>query len=248
MTNRAYVTYSVGEGGTGATLFNQESLSLNTDEGDYTLGCKFSLSEDQPLNGIWWYSPSGDTNLPTACVIYDADTEAEVSGTLNDSPAWSGAAGSGWIKCDYSDSSIVLSSGVNYIVCIVHGGLYQFNPHYWTTGAGADGITSGPLSAPNFSSSGNLQDPYAFSSGTPNFPTETDGEGSNYWVDVEVGNPGLPVAATAQVVAPDGSFVSNLAVTVELSYSDEKWQVESDIAAALRTASGDDTLDVVFLQ
>jgi hypothetical protein len=246
MTNRAFVTYAVGEGGTGTiTLFNQQSVTLNTVTGDYTLGCMFSLSEDMPLAGIWWYSPTGDTNLPTASVIYNAETESEVAGTLNASPAWSGVAGSGWIRCDYSGSGVTLSSDVNYIACIVHSGLLQATSNYWTTGTGASGITSGPLSAPNYSSSGNLQDSYVFSSSTPDFPTDSDG--SNYWVDVEVGTPALPVNAQAVIVGPDGSFIDNLSVTTQLSYNYEKWQVENNLAVALREAAEDDTLGVVFL-
>ena len=53
---------------------------------------------------IWFYSPPAVSPpaLPTRCAIWDVRTRLVVPGTDNSSPAWSGAAGSGWVACPYA--------------------------------------------------------------------------------------------------------------------------------------------------
>ena len=66
-----------------------------------TFGTFFTLSRSASLTGIWVYSGASDATLPTACGIFDVATQAIVPGTLNTSPSWSGALGSGWVKCPF---------------------------------------------------------------------------------------------------------------------------------------------------
>lgn len=114
----------------------------------FTLGRQFSLSSACAVNKAWFYSPSGVTQLPTAVGVYRVSDQALVA--VSNSPSWSGAAGSGWISAPLSGS---LAPGVNYKVVVG-----QFNANviwnaavanYWSTGFGANGLTAGPLSAPN---------------------------------------------------------------------------------------------------
>lgn len=95
------------------TLWNQAVTPGSQVPFTGTLGTEFNLSESTPLTGIWIYSPEGAAGLPSACAIYDIDTSTQVAGTLNNSPSWSGAEGSGWVKVTY-DGSVTLNSGVNY--------------------------------------------------------------------------------------------------------------------------------------
>jgi hypothetical protein len=156
-------------------------------EGGYTLATEFRLSQSCALDKIWFYSPSGAAQLPTRCAIWDVATRAEVSGTDNSSPSWSGSAGSGWVSCQYT--GVTLPAG-DYKVAVVNGGnvnWFQFTTGYWTSGPGTNGITAGPLNAPN-DSAATSPGQAIFNSGTWGYPDTygTAGNGENYWVDVEV--------------------------------------------------------------
>ena len=149
-----------------------------------SFGVQFSVSTTLTLTGIWWYSQPGAAALPVSCALYNANTQAQISGTLNSSPAWSGAAGSGWVKCSYNGPA--LSSGINY-VAVVHKDtsfIYPQVASYWTSGGGSTGITNGALSAPSSAASVNGQATY-LSSGALAFPTSTI-SGYDFGVDVEV--------------------------------------------------------------
>ena len=137
---------------TSYAIFGQSAnWALVTDASPYTLGMQFSVSQSVSLTGIWFHSATGASVLPAQCVIFNGDTTAQVSGTLNTSPSWSGAAGSGWVKCSYG-GSVTLIPGVHYVVAVLYdttgSNWYSGQNGYWTSGAGASGITNGPLSAP----------------------------------------------------------------------------------------------------
>jgi len=158
--------------------------------GDYlqqTMGTEFLLSEPCTLNNIWFYSPPGATILPSRCAIWEVGTQAVVSGTDNTSPSWSGAPGSGWVKCPYND--VILPAG-DYKTSVYYGGgsdFYEELEDYFGTGAGANGITAGPLVAPNAT---NATPPgqCTFHHGVFAYPNtyDTDFDGQTRWVDVEV--------------------------------------------------------------
>jgi hypothetical protein len=117
----------------------------------YTLGLEFTLSQSCSLTRIWHYSPAGVTILPTRCAIWNVLSQTVVSGTDNASPAWSGAAGSGWVSCDYTGAGVTLASGTHYKVSTFTSDnthtWFLAQPAFW--GAGPDpfpsGITQGPL-------------------------------------------------------------------------------------------------------
>ncbi len=177
------------------TLFGQavgERGVITQDASPYTLGVQFSVSQAIPLTGIWFYSGSGATALPAECVIFDADTQTQVGSTLNTSATWSGAAGSGWVKCAYSGSAS-LSAGIHYVAAVFYNstGAYWYSDTntsgFWTTGPGASGVTNGPLSAPNSASALNGQALYNAGSGLT-FPASSV-SGYDFGVDVEVTTP-----------------------------------------------------------
>ena len=111
-----------------------------------------------------------------------------VSGTDNSSPAWSGAAGSGWVACAYS--GVTLPAG-DYKVAVFYGGgseWYQATNGYWGTGGtGANGITAGPVTAPGTSAATSPgQSTYNYGSWAYPQTYASAGDGENYWIDVEV--------------------------------------------------------------
>jgi hypothetical protein len=178
--------------------------TVSIDTGQQTFGNEFKLSQVCTLNNIWFYSPPGVSVLPTRCGIWDVSSKAVVAGTDNTSPAWSGAAGSGWVSCAYN--GVTLQAG-DYKNSVYYGGgstFYQENIDYFSTGPGGGGITAGPLYCPPTSTAtapGNstYQDgPWSY----PNTFDTKDG-GENRWVDVEV-TPGG--ATTPPVVVDSGAF------------------------------------------
>jgi Domain of unknown function (DUF4082) len=130
-----------------------------TNDSEYVLATEFSVSRACKLDGIWHQSPIPNvgpaTVLPSRCAIWDVNSQTVVPGTDNSSPTWSGAAGSGWVKCDYSSSGVILQPGTNYKVSTYSAGgtgskWFTGATGYWTTGGGgAGGRQFGVLSAPD---------------------------------------------------------------------------------------------------
>ena len=174
---------------------------LRTDDANgYTIGTEFSLSQPCALNAIWWYSPSGATDLPSWCGIWDVSGQTVVAGTGNNSPSWSGAAGAGWISVPYN-GTVILAANKAYKTSVFHAALsnHWFSDvgDYWhTTGGagypGANGITNGPLTAPSDPASTAGQSSEHLT--TFAYPGTSDG-GANDWTDVQV----TPVGTTTAV-------------------------------------------------
>lgn len=164
---------------------------------NYVVATEVHLGEPCALNKIWYYSPSGATQLATECGVWDISTHELVAEDA--SPKWSGAAATGWVSCAFENVS--LSAG-KYKVAVYNG---ASNPdlwspkqlHYWDTGVGQNGITSGPVYAPQLTNAsaaniyqGSGQEPgqAVFAVGPPNqYPNlYVDAAAQNYWVDIEV--------------------------------------------------------------
>lgn len=117
----------------------------------YTIGLHFTLSRPCRLTRIWHYSPPGSTALPSRCAIWDGGTQAVVSGTDNQSPAWSGAAASGWVSCDYGASGAILQAGKEYIASVFTADgtspWFLAQASFWggSPGPFSAGIDQGPL-------------------------------------------------------------------------------------------------------
>jgi hypothetical protein len=154
----------------------------------YTLATEFKLSQACALDHIWFYSPSGAAALPTRCAIWNVTTQQVVSGTDSTSPSWSGGTGSGWVSRAYS--GVTLPAG-DYKVAVFNGGgaaWFLFNTSYWDNGGpGANGITAGPVTAPG-NAKATSPGQGSYHEATWAYPNTygTNGNGENYWVDVEV--------------------------------------------------------------
>ena len=209
---------------TAYSIWSQGAVSGSVYSGAYTLGTTFELSGSCPLTGIWFYShPSGALALPTSCAIFDVASQTVVSGTLNSSPSWSGAAGSGWVKCAY-DGSVTLAASTWYVVVVFYGGA-----SIWFTGtAGEFGgdITNGPVTAPDNADSPAAapQAPYV-SGASMAFPSTANSDWS-FWVDVEVTPGGVAHTATAALTVTPSFSVARArgtyrtaALTVTPSFS-----------------------------
>jgi hypothetical protein len=124
--------------------------SLVSDANPYTFGIQFKVTQSNcKLTAVWFYSPSGAAQLPYAVGLYNADTSTFIYS--DNTAGWSGAAGSGWVKWTLP-SSQSLTSGTNYIATVVtsnNSNWYGRTQSYFSSGAGASGLTNGPLTCPN---------------------------------------------------------------------------------------------------
>lgn len=159
---------------------------VNDTANNFTLGMEFSLSQACAINNVWFYSPSGVTQLPTAIGVYQVSGPSLV--VSNNSPSWSGAAGSGWMSAALTGT---LSAGVNYKVVVLNGAgtpaiWNAATAAYWAaSGYGVNGLTSGPITAPNNASATSPgQDSYN-PGATMTYPNTNVGP-YNYWLDIEV--------------------------------------------------------------
>lgn len=183
--------YAVGDGTNGG-------VSIDTD--GYTMATQFSLTEQCMLGRIWFYSAyaqfggSAAVAIPTRCAIWDVSSQTVVPGTDNAAVSWkkpdgsTGAAGDGWVYCDYSGAGVTLAAGHGYKTAVWYAGgsvWRTVDQGYWSTGLGTAGIVSGPLSAPNTANATPGQDSW----NGPNLAWAYPGTYSNPendWVDVEV--------------------------------------------------------------
>ncbi len=178
---------------------------LSGDNLEQTMGTEFLLSESCALNNIWFYSPPGAAQLPSRCAIWEVAAQAVVPGTDGVSPSWSGAAGSGWVACAYS--GVTLPAG-DYKATVYYGGgsgFYEELEEYFGTGAGANGITAGPLTAPS-TADATPPGQTTFQHGAFAYPDTYDPEfdGQNRWVDVEV----TPAPGPPPRTAESGAFLT----------------------------------------
>jgi Domain of unknown function (DUF4082) len=228
---------------TSYTVFGQPSApaTIVSDNGAETLGMQFSLNQSLPLTGIWWFSPSGAVDLPTACGIFQVNNTTLVAGTSNVSPSWSGAAGSGWVKCSYN-GAVTLFANTAYKVVISHdagNNYYGATAHYWDSGTGQNGLTSGPITAVNNAGGDGGQDTYATASSLT-YPSASF-NANNYWVDVEVTTPQnvLGSAVGTSAASPATTPGANLAAQPHTSSSGG---IAGQGLAGLSTSGANDTL------
>lgn len=158
---------------------------VNDSANNFTLGMEFSLSQACSVNKIWFYSPSGVTQLPTGTGVYGT-TGPTLMGS-NASPSWSGAAASGWVSSTLP--GVTLPAG-QYKVCVVNGAgspaiWNGATANYWSTGPGGSGLTAGPITVPNNASATSPGQSSYNAGATLTFPG-TNGGPWNYWVDIEV--------------------------------------------------------------
>jgi hypothetical protein len=133
--------------------------------------------------------------LPTRCAIWDVLSQAVVPGTDNAAVAWkkpdgtAGAAGAGWLYCDYSGAGVTLNAGQNYKAAVWYAGGSTWRTvvdTYWASpGGGQNGITMGPLTAPSNAAAVPGQESWHGPNLAWHYP-DTFSNPENDWIDVEV--------------------------------------------------------------
>lgn len=145
---------------------------------NYDVATEFALSVPCLISSIWYFSPPAATQLATSASIWGI-TGGGLTGTpllTASSPSWSGAAGSGWIS---TPVSVTLPAG-RYKVGGYNGAASpgpcfakDASTDYWRNGAGANGITNGPISAPDLANASLAYNYNGNAGGTPPFSDGT---------------------------------------------------------------------------
>jgi hypothetical protein len=170
------------------TLFGQPATpaTLVADATAYDMGVAVTVSRTVQVNAIWFYSAPGAAVLPQTIALWRVTGPGTGTLITSQAAAWSGAAGSGWVRAAFT-SPPAMTTGNQYKPAILQttvANFYSATAHYWDTGAGAGGITSGPLTAPNNAGADVGQDSFHVTA-LLSYP-DTAFNATNYWVDVEV--------------------------------------------------------------
>jgi hypothetical protein len=147
--------------------FNSLAYTVSPDNAvNYVVGTGYLLFCNATVKKIWYYSPEGTVQLATSADIWKSDGftwQPDAENVYSDSsPAWSGAAGSGWVSVNVPNVKLI--DGNIYAVTVYndaavpdewssksvfyYGGFDQIN---FSNGnnLGQQGFISGPLNMPN---------------------------------------------------------------------------------------------------
>ena len=202
------------------TLFGQATPSGTITAGTGnagTNGIHFNVNTASTLDGIWHWSSSSDTQLPTTIGLYSI-TVLGTSGTLvhSETPSWSGAAGSGWVYAAFS-SPPSLAAGTEYMaVQFRNDSVNRWFSLYDVTWP----VTSGILTAPRDESTAALSQGW-FSTGTAlAFPASQSGTaGENFGLDVQVSASSGPLSSNVvQQASGTAVFSSGTSGTVTATF------------------------------
>jgi hypothetical protein len=123
--------------------------------------------------------------------VWDIATAAAVAEDGHPDWKFNGAdavAGAGWVRCDFTAAGVILTAGAAYTAAVWQPAAvswYSAQTGYWSSGAGASGLTDGPLSAPGDAASANGQGSYD-TTGAWTYPGSNPGTAESHYVDPEV--------------------------------------------------------------
>jgi hypothetical protein len=209
---------------------------------NFTLGVEFSLSQACTLDAIWFYSPPGVTQLPTECAVYDVTSQAIVTGTDNVSPAWTlpgggaASAGAGWVYAPMPGAVSLPAGDYKAAVCNGAASPAVWNVQmagYWSTGFGANGLTSGPITAPGNATAASPGQSTYHAGAAIHWPDTSTGGGHNYWVDVEV----TPVTSVPVSESDSGAGIDTASVGAAAATADTGSGADAVTLAAAVTSA-----------
>lgn len=151
-------------------------------DGAVTLGTEFYITSTGYAKALRCWR--ADTTITGAIVgqVYDVASGTAVSGTN----VTFSVSGTGWLTANMT-TPVSLTISTRYRAAVFFPSNYSATSGYWSTGAGASGITNGPLTAPSSGggpTQSSTQGSFTYGSSIA-FPSSTFGS-SGYWVDVIV--------------------------------------------------------------
>jgi hypothetical protein len=189
---------------TTTTLFTPSSAPVSelnnvgdsniTSHGGVELGMKFKSDAAGVVSGVRFYKGSQNTGTHTG-TIWSSSGQKLITGTFANETA------SGWQQLNFA-GGVTIAANTTYIVSYhTTAGYIAYTPNVFST-AGIDVV---PLHA--FSSSaggGNCVYNYDSTPNTSSFPTVTNGQGPNYWVDPVFDSAATGLVNTAQTQGVSG--------------------------------------------
>lgn len=196
----------------GNSIFAQvlpAGTSSSNDDATWDFGIQFTVAGGCQLSGYWWYLPGTGNTDATKYTFSLWSTANGTSGTLV--PGSTITASGVWTQGAWNfvplPSPVALASGTTYVavnsISTTVAAAYQFHSAFWSTGGGAAGITSGPITAPGSAAAlGGHQQPFN-EPGSGGFPAGVF-NATFYGIDINVtvtASPGsiVPVLAAAGV-------------------------------------------------
>jgi hypothetical protein len=149
----------------------QPSVASSGDTSAVNLGVEFTPSANGWITGIRFYKGSGNTGTHIGALW-------TTGGSLLGQVTFTNESASGWQQANFS-SPIAVTAGTTYVASyLAPSGNYSIDAAYF----GSNGVTNGPLTAPQSSAVSLGNGVYAYGSSVA-FPNNTYNAG-NYWVDV----------------------------------------------------------------
>lgn len=198
------------------------TTGIDTNE-PFNLANEIHIGTPCTLSWFWFYSIAGAASLPTAATIYRISNQSVVA--QNASPTWlkpdgsAASAGVGWIKCAISGT--LTPDAYKVAIYNSAGGAGGWSPRefgYWLTGAGASGLSWGPISAP---SQGNAANAYIFQPNGSSTPPWTDGHSqepqNGTFAHDSLIYPYLGVDFNFSSGAPPGAIAENFWTDIEVT-------------------------------
>ena len=190
---------------------------------NYNVGTEIVFAEAVRLVNIWYYSPAGTAQLATAAHLWSV-TSGGLNGAIvagTSSPAWSGAAGSGWVSAAVPGSPLIPAGTYRVAVWNDAATPDQWSAKdsetdYWRAGYGGSGITSGPLSAPSLANAALAWNYNDNPGGDPPYSDGTTLQGQSIFGQSTSAGPEPVPWLFAAVSTPDAGSTQNYWVDVEV--------------------------------
>jgi hypothetical protein len=168
--------------------------AFTVDSGTNDLGMQFSVTQPGcTLTGYYIWIPVGGDTIGSSFKMQLFSTTNGTSGSLvaNSTVTYSGTLTAGAWNFIALPTPPALSVGTVYTVVRTYSpavsNSYGATASYWTTGgAGAAGITNGPITAPQASAALNSAQGSFNEPSTGGYPATASANQSNFWVDVQV--------------------------------------------------------------
>lgn len=156
-----------------------------------TVGMEINVDSACDVTAIKYWKPAADSQGTVTGSLFKVDDSSGLTGTLvTGTTVVFTPSGTGWQRADLT-IPIALEVGERYRVAVfMQNGYYAYEHHFWDIGTGANGITSGPITALSSTNlptaSANAQGSFHQGTGTITYPEVGSSNNTNFGVDLVV--------------------------------------------------------------
>ncbi len=180
---------------------------VTADDSAYTMGLEFNVLTDCWLKAIHFWqasgnSPSSATRKALLYRVIDGSSGTELL-PATDFPA----TVSGWNS--FTDVGVFPLTIGTYRACVFHpAGRYSATANYYSSGAGSEPVTNGPLRIPDSDTANGADQNSFIANATPQYPSGSF-NANKYWIDVTLTDvdPSIPPAPVGPMSIADEARV-----------------------------------------